>query len=113
MAYSAGMRRYRITIQNRKEQTSGSYGIDSQGVEWKDVVTLNAAVSYQKGMHAMREGSLDAYAVKMVRMNYSPQVTMRSRVVWQGQTYQIIPETFDSDFKNNEIQFHMQLVVES
>ena len=111
MAYSAGMRNYLITIQNRKEQTSGSYGIDSQGIEWEDTITLNAAVSYKKGMSAMREGSLDVYAVKMVRMNWSPQVNMRSRVVWQGQTYQIIPDTFDSDFHKNEIQFLMQLIV--
>ena len=107
------MRRYRITIQNRKEQTSDSYGINGQGIEWEDVITLNAAVSYAKGMSAMREGALDAYAVKMVRMDWSPDVNMRSRVVWQGQTDQIIPETFNSDFKQNEIQFHMQLIVES
>lgn len=107
------MRRYRITIQNRKEQTSGSYGIDSQGVEWEDVVTLSASVSRNKGMHAMREGALDAYAVRMVRLDYSPQVNMRSRIVWNGQTYQIIPDTFDSDYRKNEIQFLMQLIVES
>ena len=105
------MRRYRITIQNRKEQTSGSYGIDGQGIEWENTCMVYESVDYVKGMHAMREGSLDAYAVKMVRMNYSPQVNMRSRVVWQGQTYQIIPETFDSDYQKNEIQFHMQLII--
>lgn len=113
MAYSAGMRRYRIIIKNRKEQTSGSYGIDGHGIEWDDGIMLYASVSYVKGMSAMREGALDAYAVKMVRMNWSQHVNMRSRVVFQGETYQIIPETFDSDYQRNEIQFHMQLIVES
>jgi head-tail adaptor len=111
MGYSAGMRRFRITVQNRKEQTQGKYGIDSKGIEWENTIDLWASVEWQRGKSAMREGALDAYAVVMVRINYSPQISMRSRIVWEGQIYQIIPETFHPDKQANTIQFHAQLIV--
>jgi head-tail adaptor len=105
------MRRFRITVQNRKEQTQGKYGIDSTGIEWENTVCLWASVEWQKGKSGMREGALDAYAVILVRMNWSPQISMRSRIVWEEQTYQIIPEMFHPDKQANTIQFHAQLIV--
>lgn len=111
MGYSSGMRRFRIMIQNRKEQTTGKFGIDSRGVEWENTVCMWADVSWAKGKSGMREGSLDVYAVKMVRMSFTPQINERSRIVWNDKLYQIIPETFNADFQRNEIQFHMQLIV--
>lgn len=105
------MRRFRIVVQNRKEQTTGKFGIDTQGIEWENTVCLWANVEWQKGKSGMREGALDAYAVVMVRMNWSPQINMRSRIVWEDQTYQIIPETFHPDKQANTIQFHAQLIV--
>ena len=59
----------------------------------------------------MREGALDAYAVVLVRMRWTPDVNMRSRIVWQANTYQIIPETFHADKQANTIQFMAQLVI--
>lgn len=105
------MRRFRIVVQNRKEQTTGKFGIDTQGIEWENTVCLWASVEWQKGKSGMREGALDAYAVVMVRMNWSPQINMRSRIVWEGQIYQVIPETFHPDKQANTIQFHAQLIV--
>lgn len=105
------MRRFRIVVQNRKEQTTGKFGIDTQGIEWENTVCLWANVEWQKGKSGMREGALDAYAVVMVRMNWSPQINMRSRIVWENQIYQIIPETFHPDKQANTIQFHAQLIV--
>lgn len=111
MAYTSGMRRFRIVVQNRKEQTTGKFGIDTAGIDWENTCTLWASVEWTKGKSAMREGAIDAYSVVMVRMLYSHQITMRSRIIWQGQTYAVIPETFFPDKQANTIQFHAQLIV--
>ena len=109
--YSAGLRRHRIVIQNRKEQTQGKYGIDSKGIEWENGPTVWADVNWTKGKSAMREGALDAYGVVLVRMRYTDKVNMRSRIVYDGETYVILPETFHADFQNNTLQFNAQILV--
>ena len=82
--YSSGLRHGRVTILNRQEQTVGAYGIDSGGVGWTEVATVWADVSFVKGLRAMREGALDVYGVVMVRMNWNPDVTLRSRIAYDG-----------------------------
>lgn len=109
--YSSGMRRGMVEILNRREQTVGKFGIDSAGIEWQSEGFVHADVTWAKGKSAMNAGALDAYAVVMIRMNWSDRVTMRSRIVWRGQTYQILPETFHDDFHSNTVQFHAQLVI--
>jgi hypothetical protein len=59
----------------------------------------------------MNAGALDAYAIKEVRTRWTDKITMRSRVKFDGQIYQIIPETFHADKMENTLQFHMQLIV--
>lgn len=110
--YSSGLRHGRVTILNRQEQTVGAYGIDSGGVGWTEVATVWAYVSFEKGMRAMREGALDVYGVKMFRMDWNPDVTLRSRVVYDGQTYQILGETFHSDYQEKKVQFLAQVVID-
>ena len=110
--YSSGLRHGRATILNRQEQTVGAYGIDSGGVGWTAVATVWVYVSFNKGMRAMREGALDVYGVEMFRMNWNPDVTMRSRIIFDGQTYQILGETFHADFQANQVQFQAQIVIE-
>ena len=112
MSYPAGMREYRIKVLNRKEAAMGAYGKDSSGVQWEETCCLWASVDWQKGKSAMSAGALDSYVVVMVRMNYTDQISMRSRMVWEGQTYQIIPETFHADKRKNTIQFHAQIVLD-
>jgi hypothetical protein len=46
-----------------------------------------------------------------VRTRWTDKITMRSRVKFEGNVYQIIPETFHPDKMENTLQFHMQLVV--
>lgn len=111
MGYSSDILTKKIIILNRTKAEDGKYGLDSGGVKWDETVCLSANVENAKGKSAMNAGALDAYAVRMVRMRYTNQVTMRSRVVYNEQTYQIIPETFDADFHANTIQFHMQLLI--
>lgn len=111
MGYSAGFLHEFIIPLNRKEAKVGKYGIDSAGVEWEEVGCLHANVDYQRGKSAMNAGSLDAYAVKIVRMRYTTCFNERSRVKYLDKTYQIIPETWNANHREDTLQFLMQLVV--
>lgn len=111
MGYSSGMMYMRIQILNRAVAKSSVAGIDGNGVEWVEGDLLHAEVTNAKGVSAMNAGALDAYAVKMVRTRWSNKLTMRSRIKYDGQVYQIIPETFHPNYHENTLQFHMQLVV--
>lgn len=111
--YTSGLRKHRITIQNRSTATAGTYGIDSGGVSWTDTCTVWADVAWTKGVRAMREGALDAYGVIMIRMDWTDAVTMRSRIVYDGAVYQILPETFHADKQGNTVQCHAQVVLDA
>ena len=111
MAYTAGFLKDLVTILNRKEAQQGKFGLDSAGIEWEEVGCLHANVDYQRGKSAMNAGSLDAYAVKIVRMRYTTAFNERSRVKYEDKTYQIIPETWNANYRENTLQFLMQLVV--
>lgn len=109
--FTSGMRKYRITILNRKEAVQSAFGRDASGITWESDGMVWAAVDWVKGISAMREGAVDAYGVVMVRIDYTRKINMRSRIQWEGQTYQILPETFHPDYQANTIQFHAQVIV--
>lgn len=109
--YASGLRDKRITIYNREAQTVGDYGVDGDGVSWRRAGAVWAAVTWAKGMRAMNEGAVDVYGVVMVRMNYSRRVDCRSRIVYGGDVYQILPETYHEDYRANTIQFNAQVIV--
>ena len=111
MGYSAGFLHDIIQPLNRKEAVAGKYGLDSTGIEWEEVGCLHANVDYQRGKSAMNAGSLDAYAVKIVRMRWTNVFNERSRVKYLDKTYQIIPETWNANHRENTLQFLMQLIV--
>lgn len=111
MTYTSGMLKHRILVQNRKTAISSKYGIDGAGIEWEDACEVWASMDWAKGVYAMRVGALDAYAVVIVRCRWTDIITMRSRIVYQGQTYQILPDTFHADIQANTIQFHAQLII--
>ena len=111
MAYQSGFLEHKIVPLNRKAATVGKYGVDSAGVQWQEGDELPANVDYQRGKSAMSAGALDAYAVKIVRMNWTDQLNERSRVKFDGKVYQIMPETFNGNFRKNQLQFLMQLIV--
>ena len=112
MSYPAGFREDFITPLNRKAATVGKYGVDSAGVTWEEGTPMHANVDYQKGKSAMNAGALDAYAVKIVRMNFTSTINERSRIKYNGKIYQIMPETFNGNYRQNTLQFLMQLVNE-
>lgn len=111
MAYTTGILRKRIEILNRTTATTNKYGIDGGGVEWDSAGCVWADVTWAKGKTAMNAGALDAYAGILVRTRWNNIITMRSRIVYDGQTYQVIPETFHADKQANTIQLNAQLIV--
>ena len=111
MGYSAGFLHEFIIPLNRKAAAVGKYGVDSGGIQWEEGPCLHANVDYQRGKSAMNAGSLDAYAVKIVRMRWTNVFNERSRVKYLDKTYQIIPETWNANHRENTLQFLMQLVV--
>lgn len=111
MAYQSGFLEHKITPLNRKAATVGKFGVDSAGVQWEEGPKLPANVGYQRGKSAMSAGALDAYAIKIVRMNWTDLLNERSRVKFDGKVYQIMPETFNANYRENQLQFLMQLIV--
>ena len=111
MPYSSGFLKDRVTILNRKEAVQGKFGLDSAGIEWENVGGVHANVDWQKGKTAMNAGALDAYGVKIVRMRWNNIITERSRIQYDGRTYQILPETFNANRQENTIQFLCQQII--
>lgn len=111
MAYSTGLLKDRVNILNRKEAQQGKFGLDSTGIEFEPAGTVWAEVTWAKGKQAMNVGALDVYGVIMVRMRWNSIVNDRSRVMYDGKTYQILGDTFHAQRQDNTIQFHAQLIV--
>lgn len=111
MAYSTGILRNRVTILNRTKAQQGKFGFDSSGVEFETAGTVWAEVTWAKGKQAMNVGALDVYGVIMVRMRWNSIVNDRSRIMYDGKTYQILGDTFHAQPQDNTIQFHAQLIV--
>lgn len=111
MAFSSGFLKHRITIQNRKAALSSKFGLDSTGPEFEDTACIWASVDWQKGKAGMHEGALDCYGVVMVRARWTNKINERSRMVYEGKTYQILPDTFHPDRQENTIQFLAQVII--
>lgn len=102
MAYSAGMRNHRIHIMVRDAAIS-KFGTNRQ---YRYATTVWAAVTFNKGVKAMREGAMDAYDTVLVRMLYNKQIDRDSMIVYDGRTWTI--QSFNRDYDTNEIQITMQ-----
>ena len=111
MGFSSGFLHEIIRPLNRKDAKVGKYGIDSAGIEWEEGPCLHANVDYQRGKRGLGAGSIDVYAVKIVRMRWTNLFNERSRIKFDGKVYQIIPETFNANRREDTLQFLMQLVV--
>ena len=111
MSYASDILVERIIIQNRTKAESSDFGLDGAGVKWKDTSCVCASVTWTKGMRALNAGSLDVYGIVLVRMRWTSEVTMRSRIIYNGDVYQILPETFHADKHDNTIQFNAQIII--
>lgn len=105
------MLKHRITIQNRKAATQSKFGIDSAGVEYENVATVWAAVDFVRGKRSMQEGALDVYGVVMVRCRYNCLINERSRIVYEGKTYNVLGDTLHADRQDNIVQFNAQVII--
>ena len=104
--------RHRITVQNRKAAETSRWGLDAGGPEWEDAAILWAAVDFVRGIRAMHVGALDVYGVIMIRTRYCSAINERSRIVYEGKTYQVLGETLHVDKQANTVQMHAQMIVE-
>ena len=111
MAYSTGLLKHRVTILNRTEAQQGRFGLDSAGVEFEQAGTVWASVDWTRGKGAMNAGALDVYGVVIIRMRWNTIINERSRILYDGKTYQIIGETFHADRQDNTIQFQAQQII--
>ena len=111
MAYTSGMLKHRITIQNCSDAATSEFGKNDGGVLWSDVCTIWAAVDFVKGIRSMYEGALDVYGMVMIRCRCNPHINVRSRIVYEGQTYTILGDTLHIDPQENIIQFNAQLLI--
>ena len=111
MAYSTGLLKHRVTILNRTTAQQGRFGLDSAGVEVESAGTVWASVDWTRGKGAMNAGALDVYGVVIIRMRWNTIVNERSRILYEGKTYQIIGETFHADRQDNAIQFQAQQII--
>jgi SPP1 family predicted phage head-tail adaptor len=112
MAYSTGFLKHRVQILNRTAAQVGKFGLDGSGIEFELTGVVWASVDWVKGKQPMVAGALDVYGVILVRMRYNTLVNERSRIVYDGRTYQILGDYFHADRQENTIQFHAQQVVE-
>lgn len=102
MAYSTGIMNRRVAIMTRSTSDIGSFGRNSAGQSYAYAATVWAAVDFNRGTKAMREGAYDGYDRVMFRMRWNPTVDRSSMLVWDGRTYQI--ESFNADRYQNTIQ---------
>ena len=109
--YSSGMLRHCITILNRKKAETSGFGLDGSGIEWEESGSAWAAVDWARGMRTLNAGAIDAYGVVLVRMRWNCCINMRSRIVHEGTTYQVLPETFHADRQADTIQFNAQAII--
>jgi SPP1 family predicted phage head-tail adaptor len=95
-----------VVILNK--QAAAEFGATTS---YEPAATVWADVTWQKGMKRLAEASLDAMDTVMIRMRYNTIVNERSRIIYDGKTYQIIGETFHADRQENTIQFHAQQII--
>ena len=102
MAYSTGMMDKRVSILQRAADQDGSFGRNSKGRKYEQITTIWAAVDFNRGSKALREGAYDAYDRLIIRCRWNKWITRESMLVWDDRTFQI--ESFNSDKRANTIQ---------
>lgn len=112
MGYSTGMLKHRIRVLNRDEAVDSAFGLDAEGIEWRDDGCLWASVDFVRGKRAMNAGAVDVYGVVMVRCRWNTIINERSRIEYGGRIYNVLGETLHTDRQENIVQFQAQVVVD-
>lgn len=117
IGYSPGMMQHRVAILNPAKMQDGEFGRRSASVEWINAGSVSANIGFNRGKTAMTAGALDVYEVIIVRMYYESGklrgITPRSRILYDGVTYQILGATYHADKIDNIIQFNAQAIVDN
>ena len=100
MSYDRGFLNQRISILNRSAAIETAFG--RKGGDYVVEKDLWANFSFTKGKKALTAGSIDVYDYYMVRCDFDDALTEDSRLLFNGNTYQI--ENFYADKQTNECQ---------
>lgn len=99
MAYSSGIMDKRVTViipgALQDDENGRTIGQPTEIVRW-------AAVDWNRGTKALREGVIEAYDIVMVRMYYDAQITRMCKLRIEGVEYKI--NSFHADKHANTIQ---------
>jgi hypothetical protein len=111
MGYSSGMLDKKVGIWSVDRQADGQAGVrGTGGVKYKYNGCVCGNVKWNKGMHAMMEGALEAYDVVMIRMRWSDgksrNLDKDCRLTAEGKTYQILQ--YHDDQRENIVQIIAQ-----
>jgi len=111
MGYSSGMLDKKVGIWSVDRQADGATGVrGTGGVKYVCNGCVWGSVKWDKGMHNMMEGALEAYDVVMIRMRWSDgksrNLDKDCRLTAEGKTYQILQ--LQDDRRENIVQIIAQ-----
>lgn len=92
----------RIKILARCAAVDGAFGRGSGGTQYEEVAEVWAAVTWSKGMKALREGAVDAYDTLMVRTRWHNLLTRDCRLQIKDKVYQI--DSLNGSRREDQIQ---------
>lgn len=98
MAYSSGMMNERVTVLLPVRQ-NGTVGAR---VAYRKGRTLWAAVTWSKGVRALRNGEVTAYDTVMVRTRWTHEITKQCRLLHDGKFYVI--DSLNASRRENTVQ---------
>ena len=102
------MLKHRVEIL-KEIAADGKFGANSGKTTLQSLGTVWAAVDFQRGLMALREGAVDGTDYVVVRMRWNNIVTRDSLLRENGVTYQITE--FHASKQDNIIQIKAQEVV--
>lgn len=101
MGYSSGMLRDDVEIL-KKMQVSGKISKNSGATAFQSLGYIPSCVTFNRGIKAVREASLDGTDYVMVRMRYNDIVNRNSYLYYDGVMYMVTE--FHRDYHDNIIQ---------
>lgn len=108
MGYSTGMLRHRVEVL-KVLGIDGPFGANSGRTVEQSLGSVWAAVDFQRGIKAVREGAVDGTDYVLIRMRWNNIVTRECLLRCEGVTYQITE--LHADRMENIIQIKAEEIV--
>ena len=86
MAYSRGFLKRRVSLYNRKDSVNGEFGREAGEYEPDGKVWAN--ITWDRGIRALRQLSVDNYQVIMLRTDWTERIRRGTRVKVDGILYE-------------------------